>query len=121
MDQVNCRAVSPATTAGAVLRSMTAGASPHPLPSEDPMTERPQPLGSSSRTAPRRTPRSRAGRSRHGQTVPAAAARDLGAQSEPTLFGLPAEFVTDEDTGERSSATPPPEAAPSDVVGIVVV
>jgi hypothetical protein len=85
------------------------------------MTERPQPQGSSSRTAPRRTPRSRAGRSRRGQTIPAAAARDLGAQSEPTLFGLPAEFVTDDDTGERSSATPPPEATPSDDVGIVVV
>ena len=84
------------------------------------MTERPQPQGSSSRTAPRRRPRSRAGRSWRDQTIPGAAARDLTAPSEPTLFGLPAEFVTDDDTGERSSATPPPEATPSDV-GLVVV
>jgi hypothetical protein len=81
------------------------------------MSERLQPQGSGSRMAPRRTPRPRARRIWGARTIPAAAARDLAAQSEPTLFGLPAEIVNDDDTGEQSLSEA--EALPSDVALVV--
>ncbi len=83
------------------------------------MTERLQPHGSGSRTARRRTPRSRARGIWGARTIPGATARDVVAESEPNLFGLPAEIVQDDDTAERPSADMP-EAPPSDV-GLVVV
>ena len=82
------------------------------------MTERPYPPGSGSRTARKRTPRS--GRVWGARTIPVATARELAADSEPTLFGLPAEIVTDDDTAERSRPGAGPEAAPSDA-GLVVL
>jgi hypothetical protein len=82
------------------------------------MTERLQPPVSGSRTARRRTPRS--GRVWGARTIPAATARELAADSEPTLFGLPAEIVADDDTGERSPAGQALEVPPSDA-GIVVL
>jgi hypothetical protein len=81
------------------------------------MTERLQPQGSASRTGRRRTPRSRAG-VRGARTIPAATARDLAAESEPTLFGLPAEFAAPDDDADR-----PPETGdvlPSEV-GLAVL
>ena len=83
------------------------------------MTGRLQPQGSSARTARRRTPR-RSGRVWGGRTIPAATARELAAEGEPTLFGLPAEIVTDDDTAERPPADAGHEVAPSDV-GLVVL
>jgi hypothetical protein len=83
------------------------------------MTERLQPQGSRSRTASRRRPRSRSGRIWGAQTIPAAAARELANQSEPTLFGLPAEIVPDDDTGEQLSVAATPGALPSDVALVV--
>ncbi len=79
------------------------------------MTERPQPQGSRSGTAPRRTPRSRGGRIWGARTLPLAAARELAPEDEPTLFGLPAEFVPDDDTADRPSADALPAAPPADV------
>ena len=79
------------------------------------MTERLQPRGSDSRAARRRTPRPRAGGSWGARTIPAATAEELAAQSEPTLFGLPAEIISDDDTGERPSAEPPSEVRLPDV------
>lgn len=85
------------------------------------MTERLQPHGSGPRTAHRRTPRSRTGGIWGARTIPAATARDLAAESGPTLFGLPAEIVPDDDDpAERSADGAEPEVAPSDV-GLVVV
>ena len=84
------------------------------------MTERLQPRDSGSRTARKRTPRSRAAGIWGARTIPAATARELAAESEPTLFGLPAEVVTDDDTAERPPAEPAPEPPPSGV-GLVVV
>lgn len=66
------------------------------------MTERLQPQPSSSRTARRRTPRSRARGVWGARTIPAGTATELAAESEPTLFGLPAEFPAEEDDAERS-------------------
>ena len=83
------------------------------------MTERLHPQGPSSRTARRRTPRSRAGGIWGARTIPAAAAQELAAEREPTLFGLPAEIVTDDDGTERPPGATP-EAPPSDV-GLVVL
>ena len=67
------------------------------------MTERLQPHGSGSPTARGRTPRSRTGRIWGARTIPVATAQQLAAEKEPTLFGLPAEIVSD-DTGEQPSA-----------------
>ena len=82
------------------------------------MPERLPHPGSGSRTARRRSPRS--GRVWGARTIPAATARELAAESEPTLFGLPAEIVARDDTGELAAAGSGPEAAPSDV-GLVVL
>jgi hypothetical protein len=81
------------------------------------MTERLQPAESGSRRAPRRTPRSRAERIWGARTIPAATARDLATRSEPTLFGLPAEIVTEDDTAERLPAEATPEATPDATTG----
>jgi hypothetical protein len=85
------------------------------------MTERLQPRGSGPRTGRRHTPRSRAGGIWGARTIPGATARELVAESEPTLFGLPAEIVPDDDTAERPSAGAPPEAPPPSDAGLVVV
>ena len=82
------------------------------------MPERLPPPASGSRTARRRTPRSRAGGVWGARTIPAATARELANGREPTLFGLPAEIVADDDAGEPAAAGP--EATPSDV-GLVVL
>jgi hypothetical protein len=79
------------------------------------MTERLQPQGSVSRSGRRRTPRSRAG-VWGARTIPAATARDLAAESEPTLFGLPAEIPARDDDVERSAGERQRGAAPSDDV-----
>jgi hypothetical protein len=84
------------------------------------MTERLQPQGSTARTGRRRTPRSRGGGIWGARTIPAAAAKELAAEREPTLFGLPAEIVPDDDTGERAPAEAGPEIPASDV-GLVAV
>jgi hypothetical protein len=75
------------------------------------MTERLQePSGSGSRAGRRRTPWG-------ARTIPAATAKRLAAEREPTILGFPAEFGEDTDPAEP----PPPErAAPSDT-GLVVV
>jgi len=83
------------------------------------MTERLQPRGSGSRSARRRPPRSRSGGVWGARTIPAATAKQLAADQEPTLFGLPAEIVPDDDTGERPLADGP-EVWPAEV-GLVVV
>jgi hypothetical protein len=83
------------------------------------MTERLQPPGSGSRTAARRTPRSRSRRIWGARTIPGAAARGLAAESEPNLFGLPAEIVPDDDTAEPASAGATPEAPLPDVELVV--
>jgi hypothetical protein len=84
------------------------------------MTERLQPPGSGPRTVRRRTPRSRAVGIWGARTIPGATAGDLVVQSEPNLFGLPAEIVTDDDAAVSSPEQGTPEAPPSDV-GLVVV
>lgn len=83
------------------------------------MTERLHPPGSGSRTGRRRPPRSR-GSIWGARTIPAVTARELAVESEPTLFGLPAEIVTDDDTGERPPAEVEPTAPPSGI-GLVVL
>jgi hypothetical protein len=78
------------------------------------MPERPQPPGSGSRTARRRTPRSRTGGVWGARTIPAATARELAGEGEPTLFGLPAEIPDDDDGVEqpaRNAAPAPPDRA----------
>ena len=84
------------------------------------MPERLPPPGSGSRTARRRTPRPRARGVWGARTIPAATARELAAEREPTLFGLPAEIVPEDDSQELAAAEPVPEAAPLDV-GLVVL
>ena len=69
------------------------------------MTERPQPQGSTARTARRRTPRSRAGGVWGARTIPAEAARELASEREPTILGFPAEFP-DEDEDEDEDPEP---------------
>ena len=85
------------------------------------MTERlQQPSGSGPRTVRRRTSRSRAGGIWGARTIPGATAGELVTEREPTLFGLPAEIVTDDDdTADRAPAATP-ETTPSDV-GLVVL
>jgi hypothetical protein len=84
------------------------------------MTERlSQPSGSGSQSARRRLPRPRAGRIWGARTIPAATARELAAESEPTILGFPAEVVDDPDTGERSAGVASSDA-PRDL-GLVVV
>lgn len=89
------------------------------------MTERLQPPVSGARTARRRMPRSRAGGIWGARTLPPATAEQVAAEqvaveSEPTLFGLPAEIVSDEDTAERSAVDATPAATQSDVELVVV-
>ncbi len=88
------------------------------------MTERLHPQGSVSRSGRRRTPRSRAG-VWGARTIPAATALDLAAESEPTLFGLPAEISARDDDAERSAgerleAAQPDDGLPSDA-GLAVL
>jgi hypothetical protein len=86
------------------------------------MTERLQPQGSVSRSGRRRTPRSRAG-VWGARTIPAATARDLAAESEPTLFGLPAEIPARDDDAERRPGEDRPETGgvPPTDVGLAVL
>jgi hypothetical protein len=85
------------------------------------MSERPhEPSGSGSRTARRRTPRVRARGVWGARTIPAAAARELAAESEPTIFGLPAEIATDDDTAEHSAGEAEPALLPADL-GLVAL
>jgi hypothetical protein len=78
-----------------------------------------QPHGSGQRTARRRTPRSRRGRVWGARTIPAATARQLAAESEPTLFGLPAE-IAEEDDGAPSADDAEPDLLPADL-GLVTL
>jgi hypothetical protein len=78
-----------------------------------------QPHGSGPRTARRRTRRSRSGRVWGARTIPAATARQLAAESEPNLFGLPAEIV-EEDDGTPSADDPEPDLLPADL-GLVAL
>src|SRR5688572_29972976 len=85
-----------------------------------PMSERlEQPHGSGPRTARRRTRRSRSGRVWGARTIPAATARQLAAESEPNLFGLPAEIV-EEDDGTPSADDPERDLLPADL-GLVAL
>jgi hypothetical protein len=78
-----------------------------------------QPHGSGHRTARRRTPRFRSGRVWGARTIPAATARQLAAESEPTLFGLPAE-IAEEDDGAPSADEAAPDLLPADL-GLVAL
>ena len=84
------------------------------------MTERLKPPVPGARTARTRMPRSRAGRIWGARTLPAATAEKVAVESEPTLFGLPAEIIADEDTAERSAVDASP-APPQSAVGLAVV
>ena len=85
------------------------------------MTERlQQPSGSGSRTVRRRTSRSRSGGIWGARTIPGATAREVVAEREPTLFGLPAEIVSDDDDTAEPRPEATPETTPSDV-GLVVL
>ena len=77
-----------------------------------------QPHGSGQRTARRRTRRSRRG-VWGARTIPAATARELAAESEPTLFGLPAE-IAGEDDGAPSADDADPDLLPADL-GLVAL
>ena len=84
------------------------------------MTDRLLPPVPNPRTARKRTPRSRAGAVWGARTLPTATAGRVPAESEPTLFGLPAEIVSDEDTAERSAVDVSP-APPQSEGGLAVV
>ena len=84
------------------------------------MTDRLLPPVPDPRTARKRTPRSRAGAARGARTLPAMTVGRGAAESEPTLFGLPAEIVSDEDTAERSAVDASP-APPQSDGGLAVV
>ncbi len=77
-----------------------------------------QPHGSGQRTARRRTPRSRARGVWGARTIPSATARELGAQSEPTLFGLPAEIAKEDDAAPSDDAEPDPLPADLGLVAL---
>jgi hypothetical protein len=83
------------------------------------MTERLQPPpGSDHRGGRRRTPRRTGGR-RDARTVPVPTPSSAPAESEPNLFGLPAEIVPD-DAAERSAGDQEPTVLPADL-GLVAV
>ena len=75
-----------------------------------------QPPVSGHRTARRRTSRPRAGGVWGARTIPAATARELAAESEPTILGFPAELP--EEDGEADEAEP--DLLPADL-GLVAL
>ena len=84
------------------------------------MTERlQQPSGSGSRTARRRAPRPRGGGLWGARTIPAATAKRLAAEHEPTILGFPAEFVEGLAPADPWSTDGVPEAPPD--LGLVVL
>lgn len=84
------------------------------------MTERlQQPSGSGSRTARRRMPRPGGGGLWGARTIPAATAKRLAAENEPTILGFPAEFADGPDAADPSSPGAVPAAPPD--LGLVVL
>jgi hypothetical protein len=82
------------------------------------MTERLQPPRGSGHPARRRPPR-RTGVRRDARTIPVPRPTTAPAESEPNLFGLPAEIVPDDDA-ERSAGDEGPAVLPAHL-GLVAV